>query len=375
MTKRQFLATTAWAVAAAWAWKPTACFGQVEKVSRLRLDLNGTWQLCRSATDEWLPATVPGCVHTGLLAAGKIPDPFFRDNERSLQWIGDAVWIYRRAFDMPADLLQHDRVLLRCEGLDTLAIVKINGVELGRPDNMFRVWEFDVHSVLKPGENQIEITFDSPLAYMREHQADRVLYEWVGPHEPRGRAWVRKEPCNFGWDWAPVLITCGIWRDIGILAFDSMRLADVQVLQDHSVAGKASLQVAVTPDVAYFTPFSAVITLALAGKTLASQTVMFSNQTGRAAFDINDPKLWWPAGMGEQPLYDVRVELRNPDDTVVDTMTKQVGLRVLKLLPPDENNSLRFEVNGVPFFAQRRDWPSGVEDGFLFEHEIDGAGP
>src|ERR1022692_2637364 len=120
------------------------------------LSLNGAWEFCRSDAAEWLPATVPGCVHTDLLAAGKIPDPFFRDNERSLQWIGESVWIYRRTFDVPADLLQHDRVLLRCDGLDTLATVTINGTEIGRPDNMFRTWEFEAKTALRAGENVIE---------------------------------------------------------------------------------------------------------------------------------------------------------------------------------------------------------------------------
>ena len=98
--------------------------------------------------------SIPGCVHTDLLAAGKIPDPFYRDNEKIVQWVGDSDWIYRRTFDVPEDVLKNDRVLLRCAGLDTLATIKINGTEVGHADNMFRLWEFDVKPLLRLGENE-----------------------------------------------------------------------------------------------------------------------------------------------------------------------------------------------------------------------------
>ena len=212
LNRRSFLAGTAATTAAVATWKPLLAFGAAGSEQRTGLDLNGRWQAAREGTEEWIPATVPGCIHTDLLAAKKIPDPFYRDNEKAVQWIDETNWVFRRTFRVRAGLLKHDRVLLRCEGLDTLPAVRINGKEVGRADNMFRLWEFDARPALKEGDNAIEITFSSPLPYMKERQARRVLYEWAGEHEPKGRAWVRKEPCNFGWDWGPVLITCGIWR-------------------------------------------------------------------------------------------------------------------------------------------------------------------
>src|ERR1039457_997908 len=257
LTRRKFLAASATAAAAFCSGTALASAARPSAAGQRRIGLNGAWQLARSGSDEWFPATVPGCVHTDLLASGKIPDPFFRDNERDLQWIGEADWNYRRTFDVPEEIIQHDRVLLRCEGLDTLAVVKINGREAGRADNMFRTWEFDAKPVLQAGENLVEISFTSPLPLMKERQAGRTLFEWAGPHEPRGRAWVRKETCNFGWDWGAVLITCGIWRDLALVAFDSMRLADVQILQDHSVAGKVGLQIEVNAEVVRATTLNA----------------------------------------------------------------------------------------------------------------------
>ena len=320
--------------------------------TRQRLNLNGNWQVKKEGTDDWLPATVPGCVHTDLMAAGKIPDPFFRDNEKTVQWITDANWIYQRTFEVPAEILQCDRVLLRCDGLDTLAVVKVNGHEMGRPDNMFRTWEFDAKPVLQAGVNTIEISFTSPMPYIKEREAIRKLYEWAGPLEPVGRAWVRKEPCNFGWDWAPILITCGIWRDIGLLAFNHARLQDVRILQDHAQAGKVSLQIEVNAETVRSAPLSAVVTVRHGNEPAQTATVALADGHGQGVIDIHNPQIWWPAGMGTQPLYDVSVELRNGDGMVLDRTTRRVGLRVLKLLPPDDNNSLRFQANGVTFFAK-----------------------
>ena len=203
LTRRQFLLATAAATAA--VSLPVRAIGRLASSNCRFVDLNGTWQAARAGMADWISATVPGCIHTDLLAAGKIPDPFYRDNEKAVQWVGESDWIYQRTFDVPEEVLKNDRVLLRCEGLDTLATIKINGQEIGRADNMFRLWEFDAKPALRAGENAIEITFASPLPYMAEMEAKRKLPEWAGPHEPRGRAWVRKEPCNFGWDWGPVL--------------------------------------------------------------------------------------------------------------------------------------------------------------------------
>ena len=142
------------------------------------LSLNGKWAVYQDGSaapipDEPIPATVPGCIHTDLLAAGLIADPYVRDNELDVLWIGETGWRYTRTFDVPADLLAHDAVLLRAQGLDTLATVTLNGEELGRTDNMFRTWEFNVKPLLQPGENAIEVAFDPPVPYVRARGEER----------------------------------------------------------------------------------------------------------------------------------------------------------------------------------------------------------
>lgn len=358
-SRRKFLITSATATAA--VYSGTGWFSLAWQMPDLApgqhwLDLAGNWRATKSGEEDWISAQVPGCIHTDLLAAGKIPDPFFRENEEKVQWVGEANWTYRRSFQVPEELLKHDRVLLRCDGLDTLATVKVNGQELGKPNNMFRFWEFDVKNIVKVGENTIEVQFDSPLPYMKKREAERALYEWSGSHEPLGRAYVRKEPCNFGWDWGPVLITCGIWRNIGLLAFDHARIEDVLILQDHSATGKVGVQVEVNAEVVGSAPLKAYFEILDGDQKVASSSASLASGSAQTALAIHDPKLWWPVGMGEQPLYEVRVELRNDKGEVVDRTARRIGLRTLNLLPPDDENPLRFEANGVPFFAKGSNW-------------------
>ncbi len=363
LNRRQFLATTGAATAALCTWKPLTSLAATSPASRNGLDLNGQWQVAKEGTTDWIPATVPGCIHTDLLAAKKIPDPFYRDNEKAVQWVGETNWVFRRTFRVRAGLLKHDRVLLRCEGLDTLATVRINGQEIGRADNMFRLWEFDAKPALKEGDNTIEITFNSPFPKIKEGQAKRVLYEWAGEHEPKGRAWVRKEPCNFGWDWGPVLITCGIWRNIRLEAFDLARLAGVLILQDHSVKGRVGLEIQVEAEAIRDIPLKTAVRLIDERKEIASdtrelgETIRVSSTSaptrrGKVSLHIGQPKLWWPAGMGAQPLYTVEVKLLDAKGKVIDRTSRRIGLRTIKLLEPDDQRSLRLEANGIPFFAK-----------------------
>lgn len=353
ITKRQFLITSMTATAAALAWEPlvSLCRAGTTSVPR-RMDLTGDWQVAQAGKNDWVPAKVPGCVHTDLLAAGKIPDPFYRDNESAVQWVGQSDWLYRRTFDVPEGVLMNERVLLRCEGLDTLAAVKINGEKVGRADNMFRLWEFDVKSNLHVGRNTIEISFESPFTYFKQCESGRAPAKWI-----QGRAWLRKEPCSFGWDWGPNLPSCGIWKDISLETFNQGRIADVLIRQKHS-GDQVVLDIGVNAEVLGRTvkTFSAVLSVLDNGQRAATTKIEISNGQGRGHLEINHPKLWWPAGMGQQPLYRVHVELLDGNGRTVDTTSKRIGLRELNIILPENGNPLQFEVNGIPFFAKGGNW-------------------
>ena len=324
-----------------------------------RIDLCGKWELAEPGAEKSIPAAVPGCVHTDLLAAGRIDEPYYRDNENHVQWISDREWICSRSFDVPAGVLQCRAVLLRCEGLDTLARIAINGEAVGRTDNMFRTWEFDVRRHLRAGANTISVRFASALKYKDARNRKRVLPTW-SMGKGRGRGWIRKQQCNFGWDWGPTLVTCGIWREIAIVAYDVARLGEVHIEQDHK-RRRVDLTVRARAETAARAALTAQVTVSLGGKTVAENAAPVKGGRAVAKLAVTDPRLWWPNGMGDQPLYEVTVDLLDADGCLVDTQTKRIGLRTLRLVRRSDRwgQSFCFAANGVTFFAKGANWIPG----------------
>lgn len=319
------------------------------------LDLGGAWTLTEEGGGAPIAATVPGCVHADLQAAGRLPPLFWRDNELQHFWPGERDWTYERSVEVPAGLLARDRVVLRCDGLDTLATVEVNGVAVITADNMFRSWEADVKVALRPGANTVRVRFRSPLPVMERRSAEHRLPAWNIYH-PRyaGKSWVRKMACSFGWDWGPMAPTAGIWKPIRLLAWSQGRLADVRTVQRHA---DGRVTVAVSAAVERFAADALRVraTLAVDGATVATA----EGDAGAALeLAVADPRLWWPNGLGAQPLYDLRVELLAADGTVVDTHAKRLGLRTLRLVRERDQwgESFAFAVNGVRIFAKGANW-------------------
>ena len=315
----------------------------------VRYPLNGHWTLdCAAAGFTGVPAHVPGSVYGDLLAAGRIPDPFYRDNEMDALKLMDFDWTYSRTFSADPALLACERVYLRCEGLDTLADIAVNGRPAGKADNMHRTWEFDVKRLLRPGENEIAVIFASPTKYIKKayakSRADGSSDAMVGfPH-------LRKAHCMFGWDWGPRLPDAGIWRDIALIGVDTARIRDVLVLQHHE-EGAVTLEV-----VTNLTRFSD-------GETAVSVTVTAPDGTKltgageRCSIPVPDPQLWWPAGYGEQPLYTVTVALAG-EKGELDRWEKRVGLRTMTVSRKKDawGESFSHCVNGVDIFAMGADY-------------------
>lgn len=308
-----------------------------------RLDLGGDWRVTQAERKLDLPAHVPGSVHTDLLAAHAIPDPFYRFNEKEVEWVGEVPWTYARSFDVPSSLLAKRHLVLRAEGLDTLATIRLNGKEVAKTGNLFRTWEFDAKPYLHFGSNQIEIRFDpvGPVLKSKEKQAKF-------PDKPSwGQGYVRKTPVQNGWDFAPKLLTCGIPRPIGLVAWDEARLNDVAVQQVHS-RDHVDLKVAVD--------------MQSDAKAVARTTVSFRGKTvgigigTSPTIKIAHPHLWWPSGMGDQPLYDVRTVIVNTKGEVLDTKARRVGLRTITWTPKTKDHPLSVAVNGRPFFVKGANW-------------------
>ena len=292
--------------------------------------LNGEWSLNQVGKDTAIPATVPGCVHTDLLEAGQLDDPFYRDNEKKQMWIGETDWRYKRTFVVDSALLRHEVVLLRCYGLDTIATIYINGAEIAKAENMFRTYEFDVKPNLVLGENRISIVFEAPATYARNMDDKRgELAGWVEPMRYNSGAWIRKEPCNFGWDWGPMTTTSGIWRDIELVGFSTARLDNILIRQHHD-RGQVRLSVQLEAETLTNTNLMMKIELEFDGVVFTTIEESLVGTSPTLTVTISSPKLWWVAGMGDQPLYTVRAILLD-NTTVLDTIEKRIGLRTTRL--------------------------------------------
>lgn len=332
--------------------------------------LTGAWEFRQAGAQEWLAAQVPGGVHTDLLALGRIPDPFVGDNEKHVAWVAEADWEYRLHFSASPDVLNQPQVWLVCDGLDTLATVSLNGRELGRADNMFRQYRWDVKSALQAGGNELRIAFDSPVKYAAAQQDIRPMMGVSqaiagGPH-------LRKAPCQFGWDWGPQLPPIGIWKDIRLEGYAGARIEEIHLRQRHG-AGRVTVEAKVTVEAWDAAKRSVVLRVtAPDGKVFETSAEIASENSRALNVQIDAPQLWWPNGYGSQPLYQARVELRQADVSI-DQRDYQIGLRTIELRQETDEwgRSFEFVVNGQPIFAKGADWipadsfPTRISDAHL----------
>lgn len=296
-----------------------------------------------------VPATVPGCVHTDLLAAGLIPDPYLDDNEKGLAWIGRTDWVYETTFDhRPGG---DERIDLVCAGLDTVATLTLNGAEVGRAENMHRGHRFDVRSRLVTGSNTLAVRFDSAYRYA-EAQRDRLGDRPNAYPEPF--PFIRKMACNFGWDWGPTLVTAGIWQEIGLHAWSTARLAVVRPLVTVE-AGDGRVELHVEVERAGEAPLTVRATVA---GTTAEAGIPAGERTAVLTLTVRDPALWWPRGYGEQPLHPLEVTLHAADGVPLDTWSRRIGFRSVRLdtTPDAHGTPFALHVNDTPVFVRGVNW-------------------
>jgi beta-mannosidase len=296
-----------------------------------------------------VPASVPGCVHTDLLGAGLIDDPFVDDNEKDLSWIGRARWRYDTRFEWRPD--GADRVELVCAGLDTVATVTLNDVELGRTRNMHRGYRFDVTAALRPGANALSVTFESAYGYAQ------ALRERLGPRPAAYRQpfnFIRKMACNFGWDWGPTLVTAGVWQPIGLESWSVARLGRVRPLVTVT-DGRGRVEVHVDLDRTATPPV--VVTATVDGRTERVR-VASDESTATVTLTVDEPRLWWPRGLGPANLYPLTVILSTEDGIELGRWERRVGFRSVRLdTTADEHGTpYTLHVNDVPVFVRGANW-------------------
>lgn len=315
--------------------------------------LSGAWQMREFNSRKWLNATVPGGTYTDLLAAGQIPDPFFGENEKKVQWVADHDWEYCQEFLVSEEMISQDRVELVCEGLDTLAEITLNGQPLAQTNNMFRTYRWDVRDRLWDGINTVTIVFRSPVAYIDARQKERKLPTLMNG----GMAHLRKVQSHFGWDWGPRLPSSGIWRDVRLEGFSTARLGDVHLQQQHD-HGNVSLTA--TVNVESWSAEQPTLQLRLIhpnGKIQFVEADTNGSEPVCLTLHVDSPQLWWPNGFGSQPLYQAEVALIN-NGRCLEQRNFQVGLRRLELRqePDAWGKAFTFVVNGVPIFAKGANW-------------------
>jgi len=300
------------------------------------------------------PARVPGDVRTSLLEIGRLAPPFYNMNVKTCQWVEDQEWWYRTTFEAPP--ARNDvgiRYLLTFDGLDSLTTVYLNGIEVGSHRNMFIPAVFDVTPYLRPaGPNTLAVRFD-PIAVK-----GRVIESQWGRNPER--VWVRKAQYGFGWDFAPRLISVGIWQGVTLRRFLSARLKGIFFKTARLAAGAA--EVVVIAEVerwAEVPELTVQVTLSRGGRKLTTEAPVVEDRA-EVSLTVPNPDLWWTHDLGEPALYDLEVALR-AGTCELDRQTERVGIRTIRLdrSPDPEEPGTRFftfVLNGVRVFCRGASW-------------------
>ncbi|MGA7831514.1 MAG: glycoside hydrolase family 2 protein [Terracidiphilus sp.] len=341
----------------------------MEKNAVLALDHGWQFRQVKAEATEadWLPASVPGDVHLDLAANKKIPDPFYRDNEAKLQWIENQGWEYRLSFEVAPSLLARSNVDLVFDGLDGAAVVYLNGAEMLRTGNSFRIWRVSAKNHLHAGKNLLRVVFPSATKAAEEAAASDFFRL---RSKTADKTYLRKPAYEYGWDWGPRFVTSGIWKPVRLEAWDKARISDFHIRQRDVTKEVAHLDAEVEIEAASAVSEKVSVQMSSDGAPLIVVTTA-SLHPGRNIVDvpieIPQPKLWFPVGYGDQPLYEFTARMgttrrdfitevgsgRYP----VDERTVKTGLRSIELhrVPDKWGRSFEFVVNGIPVFAKGAD--------------------
>ena len=334
------------------------------KLKTVVKNLHEGWKFRQARLTNWYPATVPGVVHTDLLQNKIIEDPFFRLNERGLQWIDKEDWVYETCFTLAADMMRKENMELVFEGLDTYADVYLNDECILKADNMFRRWSIPVRQYIREENNILKVYFHSPVkidvpkwdALPYQYPASNDQSENGGLFNKKISIFARKAGYHYGWDWGPRLVTSGIWRPVYIRAWSDLRINDVFIEQKEVGAGRAVIAGHVELDADKdMNGVLVTITDEVTGRVLGEWQADLKRGTNRVTVDfvLHKPKLWWSNGLGEPFLYRFRTDIIAGGE-LLDSKTERVGIRSLKVVhqPDKDGHTFYIELNGRPVFAK-----------------------
>ena len=326
------------------------------------LELDSKWEFQSEKGEPFMPASVPGTVHLDLLENGKIDDPFFRLNEHELQWIDKLDWNYRTTFNINDSQFNYDNIELDFLGLDTYADIFLNDHLIYSSDNMFVGKKIEVKQKIIRGENNLLIKFKSPIDVGIE-KYDNLGYELpdnandlseIGEVIGNKKVGVfsRKAPYSFGWDWGPRLVTSGIWRSINVNFWSNFKINDLYFKQN--IVGDKAFVEANVEVLSLIENKNVVAEISVDDKKIFKDFVYLEKGTNKFTipFTIEDIERWWPNGMGNQKLYDIRIKISNENYSI--DSSKSIGFRTIELITENDSigNNFFFKVNGIPTFMK-----------------------
>ena len=332
------------------------------------LNLHGTWNIKSIDGKYNLKGEVPGSLFYTLEQQGEFGEEglFYRENNRVCLDIADRDFSYSRNFEVDETLLQSEHVYLEAEGLDTLTDIIINGNKIAETDNMHRTWRFNIASNLTVGNNTIEIVFKNSLEFVRKERERRTIFAAAneGITSVEGFNMIRKSHCSYGWDWGPMVPDLGIWRDLNIVAYDSARLHSVHVTQKHE---NDKVTLLLNPEINKYREGKFSIDVELTAPDGSVETLTIPAEE-KSEYEVKNPQLWWPNGLGEQPLYSLVFTLVDNKDEI-DDLAMRIGLRTLTIEQKNDEwgETFNFNCNGVSVFARGANYIP--EDTFLNRNE------
>ncbi len=314
----------------------------------MEINLNSNWEFRKVGDSGWMPATVPGCVHTDLMANNSIPDPFMADNELQVQWVEREDWEYQTTFRVSRRLLNHQFIELNFAGLDTYAEIYLNDKYFGTTENMFVQYSFNVKEYLIPGNNKLVLKFLSST----EH-AEKLMSNSPVKYSDDIRVWARKAQYQFGWDWGPKLSTSGIWKPVTIKAWNKGRINSLFFHTVYATPDSAKFFIEYEYELDTTKNIKLQLTNITTGEIIKTNYISDKKYKGRIYQTIEHPKLWWCAGLGEPDLYTFELKISN-GLKVIDRQTITAGIRTTEFINNDQANGgdFYFKLNNVPVFAK-----------------------
>lgn len=325
----------------------------VSTVFAQQIPINRNWTFREYNKGEWMKAQVPGQVHTDLLSLDVIDDPFQYSNDKNVQWIGFKDWEYKTEFDIDKMVLDKSHVDLVFPGLDTYAEVYLNDFLILETDNMFRTWRTDAKNYLREKGNRLRIRFKSIYKVDMPKYMDAPFQLQAWPNNDQSDTYLsiyaRKAGYNYGWDWGPRLLTCGIWKEPYIETWNDYRITGIQIVTRGLNGKNADMSAYFEIEAGHDIPGAAIQVDNYASKTIDLKKGYNKFQVD---FSVRNPELWWSRGLGEQHLYEFDCAVSGADRKVSEKIT--TGIRTLEIVreKDKEGQSFFVKLNGRPVFMK-----------------------